>query len=117
MWDGCTSQESDILEGVQLEAARIITGLSSFCKKEYLYKETGLETLHVCFRRQKRKLSLFYKMHNRLTPDYLTHLLTSQVQERSSYHLRHKEDYTIQNNRHSLATNSFIPSSIKLWNS
>ena len=115
VWDGCTSQESDILEGVQLEAARIITGLPLFCKKEYLYKETGLEKL--CFRRQKRKLSLFYKMHNRLTPDYLTHLLPSQVQERSSYHLRHGEDYTTQNNRLSLTTNSFIPSSIRLWNS
>ena len=115
VWDGCTAQECDILESVQLEAARIITGLPRFCKKEYLYTETGLETL--AQRRQNRKLSLFYKMHKNLTPTYLTNLLPSQVNDRAPYPLRHGDDYTIPNNRLSITNNSFLPSTIRIWNS
>ena len=41
VWDGCTIANSDKLEKIQLEAARIVTGLTSFASKQSLYLETG----------------------------------------------------------------------------
>jgi hypothetical protein len=45
------------LEELQLEAARIVTGLPIFTKTEILYIERGWELLSV--RRKRRKLQLF----------------------------------------------------------
>ena len=38
-------REVERLEKVQLEAARIVTGLTKFASRESLYFETGWETL------------------------------------------------------------------------
>jgi hypothetical protein len=54
------------LEQLQLEAARIITGLPKFASKESVYFETGWETLSC--RRRRRKLTLFHKIHNNIAP-------------------------------------------------
>ena len=43
--DNCGIGYSDKLEKLQLDAARIVTGLPIFTKSEYLYAETGWETL------------------------------------------------------------------------
>ena len=55
---------------IQLEAARIVTGLTKFASKDSLYFETGRETL--THRRENRRLSTFYKIHNELCPPYLS---------------------------------------------
>ena len=115
VWDGCTEQNKDRLESIQLEAARIACGLPVFCKKEYIYLESGLEPLHQ--RRERKKLVLFYKMHNKLVPSYLHDLLPPLVSEVSSYPLRNRHDYTLPNYRLSQSTKSFIPSTVLLWNS
>jgi hypothetical protein len=39
--DNCGIGYSDKLEKLQLDAARIVTGLPIFTKSEYLYAETG----------------------------------------------------------------------------
>ena len=44
VWDNCGIGYSDKLEKLQLDAARIVTGLPIFTKSEYLYAETGWET-------------------------------------------------------------------------
>ena len=63
MCDGCTSEDEErLLEKVQFEAARIVTGLPSYCSKVNLYRETGWETL--VSRRLRRNLCLFYKIVN-----------------------------------------------------
>jgi len=51
---------ADRLEKINLEAARIITGLTIYSSKESLYRETGWEKLSI--RREQRKLVLFYKI-------------------------------------------------------
>jgi hypothetical protein len=48
------------LEKPQLDAARIVAGLPIFTKSEYLYAETGWETLSE--RRYRRKLQLFFEL-------------------------------------------------------
>ena len=43
--DGCSIYEAYLLEQIQLNAARIITGLPVFASLRSLYYETGWETL------------------------------------------------------------------------
>jgi hypothetical protein len=63
------------LEKNQLEAARIVTDLTSHVSILSIYKETGRGKLSV--RREKRKLSLFYDIVSGQSPDYLQDLLPS----------------------------------------
>ena len=41
IWDNCTIQEANLLESVQVEAGRIITGLRVNSSKTKLYEELG----------------------------------------------------------------------------
>ena len=59
-WDSCTVADAERLEQLQLEAARIVTGLTSYASLPSLYAETGWETLNT--RRKIGKLSLFYNI-------------------------------------------------------
>ena len=115
LWDGCTEQDKQRLESIQLEAARIACGLPVYCKKDNVYNESNLEPLQI--RRERRKLTLFYKMHNNLTPPFLQSLLPPLVGDVTHYPLRNSNNYALQNHRLSTSDKSFIPSSIKLWNS
>ena len=68
VWDGCTMTDANRLEQIQLNAARIVTGLPVFASLRSLYYETGWETL--ANRRKRRKLALMYKIvHDHLCDD------------------------------------------------
>ena len=69
----CTKKEIDLLESVQIVAGRIITGLRCNSPRQKLYHELGWESLE--YRRNKHKLTLFYKILNGLTPAYLYELV------------------------------------------
>ena len=69
VWDNCNKSSENKLENVQLQAARIITGLPLFTKKEYIYRELAWNTLKD--RRTFRKLNLFYDIENHSAPEYL----------------------------------------------
>jgi hypothetical protein len=45
IWDNCGVCYSTKLEKLQLDAARIVTGLQIFTKTDKLYSETGWTTL------------------------------------------------------------------------
>jgi hypothetical protein len=47
VWDGCFEGVGEVakLEKVQLESARIVTGLTQFASRDSLYYETGWEPL------------------------------------------------------------------------
>ena len=115
VWDGFSQSDIQRLESLQLEAARIACGLPVFCKKEYVYLESELEPLET--RRERKKLVLFYKMHNRLVPSYLSDLLPPLVSQTTNYPLRNNNDYTMPNIRLSLSEKSFLISTTSTWNS
>ena len=115
IWDNCTQYEKEDLEKIQKEAARIATGTTKLISVENLYNEIGWDTLES--RRNKQKLTLFYKMVNNLTPTYLSSLVPSTVTEASRYNLRNSSDIRTVNSRTSQYFNSFLPSSIREWNS
>ena len=68
LWDNCGIGNSQKLEQLQLEAARIATGLPIFTKTE-----KDCELLSV--RRKRRKLQPFYNIVNKITPNYLCTLI------------------------------------------
>ena len=99
---------------IQLEAARIVTGLPKFTPKEALYFETGWESL--VNRRQYRKMTTFYKMHHKMCPEYLSDCLPPLNSDVNAYNLRNSDNYVVPRCRLKTSANSFIPSSVKLWN-
>ena len=83
-WDNCGTCHSNKLEKIQLEAARIVTGLPIFTKTDSLYLETGREPLYN--RRHRRKFQLFYKIYNCLAPQYLHDLIPPLFKVQQSTH-------------------------------
>jgi hypothetical protein len=74
VWDNCGQANCNRLEKIQIEATRIVTGLSIYASFDSIYKETELETLSTR-RKIKRKMLLFYKIVNKEAPDYLYELV------------------------------------------
>ena len=114
-WDNCTQQQSDELEKIQLEAARIDTGTTKLISINKLYKEVGW--LKLSERRNLHKLYLFFKMQNGQTPLYLSNILPSRTGDVSSYALRNVDNYQQVTARTQTYGNSFLPSTISAWNS
>ena len=114
IWDNCTQYEKNDIEKIQTEAARIATGTTKLVSIEHLYSEIGWDTLEA--RRRKQKLTLFYKMVHNLTPNYLTSLIPSTVNETSNYNLRNSNDIRTVNARTNQYFSSFLPSTIREWN-
>ena len=114
VWDNCGVLNANKLEKLQLEAARIITGLPVFTNTELIYKELGWETL--ANRRQRRKLQLFFNIQHNSAPEYLSKLIPPNIQSTTIYPLRNGEDIIVPFCRLTLTSESYIPSTIKKWN-
>ena len=114
VWDNCTMSEKDRLEKNQIEAARIVTGITRSASTLDLYKEIGWLTLDN--RRKYQKLVLIYKIVNGHTPQYLNDIFPLNVNARTNYLLRNANDIDLVACRTELMTKSFIPSAVTLWN-
>ena len=90
VWDNCITQDKKLLESVQIEAMRIVTGATKLCSIAKLYEDTGWDTLEA--RREKQKLIIFYKMFSGITPAYLNQLVPTLVQTQSQYSLRNSNN-------------------------
>lgn len=114
VWDNCTDEQSNLLESIQIEAARIITGLRRNSSKQYLYQELGWETLKK--RRNNHKLILLFKILNNYTPEYLSNIVGECFPPHNTYNFRNNFIYRTPVARTTSYFNSFIPSTIILWN-
>ena len=90
VWNHCTQYESNGLDKIQKEAARIVTGATKLASIDSLHTETGCETLGS--RRKNHTLTMFYKLKNGLGPDYLASLVPATVGSASTYPLRNSSD-------------------------
>jgi hypothetical protein len=93
LYDSCTKELSDMVEGVQLEAARTVTGAKRYSSHAALYTELGWNSLSV--RRKMHKLIKLFAIHNQLTPEYLSDTL-------KSYQTKHLYGTRIANNPNQL---------------
>ena len=69
VWDNCTKREKENLDKFQIEAPRIVTGITRSASINKIYKETGWLTQES--RRKYQKLIFIYKIINGLTAEYL----------------------------------------------
>lgn len=114
IWDNMSISLNKKFENVQLEASRIVTGGTRLVSFNNLYKETGWEKLKD--RREKHKLVQFYKMTKKLTPHYISNLVPQAFANIHDYNTRNASALPVIRTRTSQYYNSFIPSSVRLWN-
>ena len=76
--DNCGVGNSNKLDQLELEAAKIVTGLPIFASSILIYKELGWESL--AERRKRRKLQMFYNIQNNNAPRYLCDIIQFKVQ-------------------------------------
>ena len=115
IWDNCSQQEKQQLEKIQTEAARTVTGSTKLVSIQKLYAEVCWERLET--RRWKHKLVLFHKMYYNVTPQYLSSLVPTLVQNVSHYNLRNADNLQTVPSRTTQYSNSFLPSVVRDWNS
>jgi hypothetical protein len=114
VWDNIPIYFEDLLENVQIRAAKIISGATSRTSHALIYKEIGWETLKE--RRKQQRLITLYKIINNLAPQYLSDSLPANSEQ--VYNLRNI-DHNIRNfnARTSAFQNSFYLKTIREWNS
>ena len=115
VWDNCTLSDKAELDKIHYEAGRIVTGATNLVSIDKLLTDLGWETLQE--RRNKHKLIQIYKMTHRLTPDYLASLIPPQVGDTMQYNLRNAHNVNLVSARTTLYYNSFLPSTLREWNS
>ena len=118
VWDNCGVSNSCKLERLQLEAARIITGLPIFTNTEYLpryiEKVAGRD-----WKREELGESSNYSIISKTvahTPYLLDHIPPT-IQSRTIYPLRNGNDIIVPFCRLSLTRDFFVPATVREWNS
>ena len=101
----------NILESTQYQAALAITGAWKGTNLDKVYEQLGWESLSN--RRVSRRLAMFFKIMNNLTPTYLKEPLPFQ---QGRYRLRANCIINTIPYRNIKYNNSFFPNSISLWN-
>ena len=116
VWDAPDAHRHglDILEKVQTEAARIITGATARCSTENLYKEVGWEKL--ALRRRLHRSTMMFKIMTGIAPESLLEKIPNRVEARTRYHLRNRGDIQVPFTRLVSYTQSFFPTAVRLWN-
>ena len=116
VWDAPDAHRHnlDILEKVQLEAARLVTGATARCSTANLYKEVGWETL--ALRRLLHRGTMMFKIMTGLAPDSLLQKIPNRVEARTRYRLRNRGDIQVPVTRLVTYSQSFFPSAVRLWN-
>jgi hypothetical protein len=107
----------ELLEKFQLNAARIGTGATARCHLNKLYEDTKWETLSQ--RRYNHRNLQMYKIMKGKSPSYLRDLVPGNVEARTRYGLRNRDDIDwrpVRNARIELHSNSFFPVSSRNWN-
>ena len=118
VWDNCGVSNSCKLERLQLEAARIITGLPIFTNTEYLpryiEKLAGRD-----WKREELGESSNYSIISKTVahPPYLLDHIPPTIQSRTIYPLRNGNDIIVPFCRLSLTRDFFVPATVREWNS
>ena len=104
VWDGCSERDSQTLQKIQNEAARLVTGLTRSVSLENLYKEYGLLTLSQ--RRKQHKHSFMYNVNAGLLQSYILDLIPPLVSEISDNPFRNKKSISLPYKRINISQKS-----------
>ena len=115
IWHDCTQTESELLESIQLDAARVVTGAKRGTSHAKIYQECGWQTLSE--RRENSQLIQFYKMVHDKTPSYLSDLVPPKVSEKAhAMELRNSNKFIPLKCRTTTYQKTFLPNVVNLWN-
>jgi hypothetical protein len=114
LYDNCTNQQSNKIEALQRRAALICSGAYRHTKHLDLLSELGWDLLSD--RRKNQKLIMFYKITNKLVPQYLQDIILGTVGSSTTYNLRNKDNIQTDLRRLYISKTSLIPSTTRMWN-
>ena len=115
VWGGCSEQDSQTLQKIQIEAVRIVTGLTRSVSLDNLYKVCGWATLSQ--KSQQHKLSFMNNVNTGMVLSYTQDLIPPLVSEISVYPLRNNRNISVPLNRTCISQKAYIPPAFRLWNS
>ena len=110
--DTSLNNHMEKLESVQYSAALAVTGAWKGTSREKLYEELGWESLSQ--RRWSRRLVLFYKIVNNITPDYTRYPIPQLPQ--AMYSFRNADVIGQIRARTTRFKASFYPDCLSEWN-
>ena len=115
LYDSCTKEQSERIENVQRDAARVIIGAKKRSSGNLLYKELGWQSLK--HRRYIHKMVKLYAVVNKISPQYLTDTLLS-FQRAHVHNTRTVSNSLLDTPRTKkvLFSKSFFISAINSWN-
>ena len=91
IWDNCTDGESQLLDSIPYDSARVVTGAIKGTSGRALINELAWEDLST--RRKMHKLAYFLKIVRNISSLYLVELLPHTVGERVHFSLRSSENF------------------------
>ena len=100
-----------LIESIQYNAALVIAGTIRRTSREKIYFELGIES--ILDRRWYRKLCVFYKMLNNMSPKCLSDIIPSFTRRYSS---RNVNNIPLVRANNDYFMNIFFPSTITEWN-
>ena len=107
-----SSSLTTVLESVQYSAALAVTGARRGTNTDKIYEELGWESLY--HRRYYRRMTLFYKIVNECTPEYLR--VPINLARVKPYSFRNSNVLEPINSRTNRFANSFYPFCVREWN-
>ena len=113
-WDNCTKKEKTELEQVQIAALRAITGAKKGTSHSLMYSDTGIEPLQL--RRDRRKLTMMFKIQTKKCPLTLQELKPKSTRERTHRALRSDSNPSLIKAKTESFNTSFLPETIRMWN-
>ena len=117
IWDNCTEGEASLLESIQYECARVVTGAIKGTSARALMNQLAWESLSTRWRVLAPGGFYMFKIFMCISPAYLVELLPDTVDKRTCRSLRSGENLTLFSCRTEKFKQSFFPSTVKLWNS
>ena len=115
IYDNCNLTDSNCIEAVQLEAARIVTGAKRCTSHDNMYCELGWQTLSQ--RRQVCKLIKMHEIVNNKAPKYLVNVVNNfKISHNRATRSQTHNNFQTPRCRTSLYQNSFVISTIVKWN-
>ncbi|KAK6174541.1 hypothetical protein SNE40_017797 [Patella caerulea] len=114
IYDNCSKTDCEKLENIHLDALRTITGLVRGTSHKILYTESGLTSLKQ--RRYRHRLTIFYKLVNKLAPPNLCLLVPPKISDINPYLLRDHNSLRPVHCHTETYKSSFVPLTVRDWN-
>ena len=113
LYNNCTLYIERNIERGQRRAALICTGTYKHTVHQKLLAELGWPCLHI--RRKLHSLCMMFKIKDNKAPQYVTNLFPTPITPTNN--LRNQANLPVPYYRLKSSSTSFIPNSIRLWNS